>query len=134
MSFPSQTPGGDTSSDESMWAGSSYAGLVLCCFPAVPLVLFLMKKAESSHIAFHALQAMALGTIVWAVSIVMMIVQTGLAFIGPIGAVISGILSIVQLIFNLGIAVVVIIYAVQAFQGNNPRLPVLGDFLEEKFL
>lgn len=111
-------------SDDKLWAGLSYAGLVCCMVPTI--VIFLLKKEESSFIKFNALQAMGL----WLCGFVVGIALTILGHIPVVGFLVG----IAHLIFLLGFMGCWIFLMIQAFTGKETRIPVLADFIDQKFM
>ena len=111
-------------SDDKLWAGLSYAGLVCCMIPTI--VIFLLKKGESDYIKFNALQAMGF----WLVGFVIGIVFNVGAQIPGIGFV----LGLAYMIISLGLLGYWIYLMIQGFTGKEVRIPVLGDWIEQNLM
>lgn len=115
-------------SDDKLWGGLSYAGLACCMIPTV--VIFLLKKGESSFIKFHSLQALGVGL----ASIV-----TGIIF-SVIGGVAGNIVAIAivvglaNLIVSLAILGLWLYLMIVTFMGKDIKLPVLGDFIDQNLM
>jgi len=59
--------GGETTSDERMWAaGAHFAAFVV---PVIaPILIYVVKKDESKYVAYHAIQAGVFQAISWAIA------------------------------------------------------------------
>lgn len=122
----------ELTSDDKLWAGLSYAGTPLLLIP--PIVIFALKKDESEHIKFHALQALALGVswlVVNTVIVIVSIILGMIPFVGWIAGVIIGLASAVVGLAYLAYWIVLMIWA---FTGKEFRIPVLGNFVEQQFM
>jgi uncharacterized membrane protein len=120
-------------SDEKLFAGLSYLLGGLCCM--IPsIVIFFLKKDESPYVKYHSLQSIAVWVILLVVSIVLSIistvVQVALAQI-PLLGMLAGIPG---MLFGLACLIYFIYLAVQTFMGNDVDVPVIGDFINEKFM
>ena len=111
-------------SDDKLWAGLSYTGLVCCMIPTI--VIFLLKKGESDYIKFNGLQAMGF----WLASFVVGIVFNVAAQVPGIGFV----FSMVYMLIALGFVGYWIFLMIQAFTGKDVRIPVLGDWIEQNLM
>lgn len=114
----------EPNSDDKLWAGLSYAGLVCCMIPTV--VIFLMKREESDYIKFHSLQGMGF----WLLLFILQIALSTSSAIPGIG-IIAGIISLLVSIASLGLWIYLIIVA---FTGKDFKIPVLGDFIESNLM
>ena len=85
----------------------------------VPAFIFLLMKETSRFVRFHSMQAIAFGVAVILIHIVMTVLFS-VPFLGLL-------IIPVWMIVNLAIVVVWIICLVKAFQGEEFKLPVLGD-------
>jgi uncharacterized membrane protein len=111
-------------SDDKLWSGLSYAGLVCCMIPT--LVIFMLKKGESDYIKFNALQAIGLWLTALAIGIIFLL----LGHIPVVGLLVG----IVNLIFSLVLTAGWIYLIIQAFTGKEIRIPILGDFIEQNLM
>lgn len=107
--------------DEQTMAGICYIGLIACLIP--PVLLFVTKKDESEYIKFHSLQAIGFAVIAVVINFVGMV----LGFIPFIGWLISLVLGFVVFVWWLMISI-------QAFQGKNVDIPVVGAFIRQKLM
>ena len=114
----------EPNSDDKLWAGLSYAGLICCMIPTI--VIFLMKRGESDYIKFNGLQAMGF----W---LAMVIVQVGLGVTTNIPGIgiITGLISMLIGIASLAVWVYLMI---MAFTGKMFKIPVLADFIESNLM
>jgi uncharacterized membrane protein len=108
-------------SDDKLWSGLGYAGLVCCMVPT--LVIFFLKKGESDYIKFNGLQAIGF----WLVFLVIGVIFFTLAHI-PVLGFLAG---IVQLVVNLVFMAAWIYLMIQGFSGKEVRIPVMADFIEQ---
>lgn len=120
MTHPLNTP----SSDDKLWAGLSYAGSALCMIPTI--VILLMKKDESRFIKFHSLQALgfSLG------SLVFWLVLSGLTMIPILGWLVAFAMLVIWIV-PLAYWIYLMI---QAFMGNDVRIPGLADFIDQHLM
>ncbi len=115
------------SSDEKLMAALGYwCSIVLWLIPA--LIIYLVKKDQSSFIKKHALQAILLNVAAFAV------IGIGLSIVsGVIGSITLGLGSLlvmlVQVCAYLAAMVYVVILGVKTFQGEDPDIPMLTDML-----
>jgi uncharacterized membrane protein len=108
----------ETKGKSSTGMDENVAGLLTYVFGLVTGILFLIIEKESKFVRFHAFQSIL-------ISAVFIILNMVLGFIPIIGWLISLLLSPVFFILWL-----VLLY--QAYQGKWFKLPVIGDFAEEK--
>jgi uncharacterized membrane protein len=120
VTSPTETP----NSDDKLWSGLGYTGLICCMVPT--LVIFLLKQGESNYIKFNCLQALGIGLTVFAVGIV-------LTILGSI-PVIGFLVGIAHLLFSLACLAFWIYLLIQAFTGKEVRIPILAEFIDEKFM
>ncbi len=92
----------------------------------IPAIIFLLIEPYNKNhfIRFHSLQCLLLAAAAVSLSIANMILSTALAFIPVVGWLISLLLS---LAVTVGIFGAWIIAAIKAFNGEEFRLPVIGD-------
>jgi uncharacterized membrane protein len=114
----------DKTSDEKLWAGFAYLGLICCMIPTV--VIFFLKREESDYIKFHSLQGMGL----WVASFVLSIVFMALTNIPVLGMV----FGIVHLLLSLVICGYWVYLMIQAFQGNDIEIPYLAPWIQENLM
>lgn len=127
--------------------GSAGAGVLLTML--VPLFIYFAFRKRSEYVAFHALQAFTLqligtvgwlallvtGTIVW----VALLVIAALLILVLVGIVLLPLVIVVYPIFlllSLALPVAMIIYsviaAVEAWGGNNYRIPYIARWVENQ--
>ena len=114
---------GPTSEDK-LWGGLSYVGLACCMIPTI--IIFLLKKEESSFIKFHSLQAIFF----WLASFVIGVVLSILSQIPAVGMI----FAIVQFIISLGVLGYWIYLIIMAFTGKDVRIPMLSDFIDQNLM
>lgn len=101
------------------------------------LIMFLVES-DNDHVRFHAAQSIVVFGALTVVSILLTFVQGAIASAivaaGGGGTAILGFLSailgLVGLVLNLLILVLWIYLLVQAYQGNDPRLPLAANIAE----
>jgi uncharacterized membrane protein len=118
-----QTPQAVTS-DDKLWAGLGYAGLVLLLIPT--LVIFFIKRDESDYIKFNLLQALGYGI----ASLVIGILFSLLMAIPVLGLLVM----FVHFFVSLAIFAYWLALMIWAFMGREVRIPILGDFIEQQFM
>ncbi|MDR2019028.1 MAG: DUF4870 domain-containing protein [Syntrophobacterales bacterium] len=105
-----------TSVDEGkLWCILAYLG-ILCFIP-------LLTQKQNRFIIFHAKQGLVL-FITWMIAWILKIFVSFIPYIGPI-------MSVVLSLVVLGCFVIGIIGIVQAIQGKEWKIPILGDFAEK---
>lgn len=116
----------ELSSDDKLMAALSYWGsLALGFLPA--LVIYFVKKDESSWIKKHALQALFLNLAFIAASIVLIIVSS------VVGLITFGLGSLLITLIHVGVflgwAAYVVILGIQVFQGQDKDVPMITDMI-----
>lgn len=106
--------------EDKLWSGLSYAGIVCALVPT--LLIFLLKRDESSYLKFNTLQALAL-------SVFSVVGIMALYFMGRFAGFSSGI-GLAILLFSVSFVGIWIYLMVRAFSGQNTRLPLLGPVIE----
>lgn len=94
------------------------------------LIIFFVAKKEQRYARWHAVQAIGLGIVAFAVGIVFNMLSTMLAF-GSGGLAIAAFLGLLSFAFSIAVIVLIILCAVKAYQGTPMRLPVLADFADK---
>jgi uncharacterized membrane protein len=125
MSFMNGTP---LNSDEKLWAGFSYLGLLCCFIPA--LVIFFLKKNESNEIKFHSLQAIAFWVICFGISLVLNIAQLSM-FMDPTG-MLAMLIGLISLAYSCVALLAWLALTILTFMGKNVELPVIGPLIRSK--
>lgn len=110
----------EATSDDKLWAALGYPIFIVAL-----IMLFVEGKKDRPFIKFHAVQALALNVVVWAVEIVLAILSSALAAVTfGIGAVIGCIAPIVWLLLLWP--------AILAYQGKYFEVPVVTKFLRDQ--
>jgi uncharacterized membrane protein len=107
--------------DDKVWAGLSYAGAICFFFGLPALMIYFLKRGESGFIRLHALQAFCF-SLCWLALFILTLLFSIFSWInGPVG-------------FLLFLAPVVywVYLMIQAFLGNDRRMPWLGDWLASR--
>lgn len=112
------------SSDDKLFAGLSYAGLALFGIPSV--IIYLQKRDESDFIKFHSLQAIAFVLLCIVLSIGM-----GVLAMVPIVNIVVFLASFFIWLLPFGYWIYLMW---QSFTGNNPRIPMVADFIDQNFM
>jgi uncharacterized membrane protein len=119
-----QEAGGQQSSNKSsIGLEPNLAALLSYLIPVVGLVFFFIEK-ENKYIRFHSLQSVLFCAALFVVNIGL----TVIAFVPGIGPII-GLLG--SLVIGLGGFVFWIILMIKAYQGENYKIPVIGDIAEQ---
>jgi uncharacterized membrane protein len=100
-------------------------------------IISLVMEKENRFVKFHALQAVLLyvGWIVlmiafWIIAIILTVVGVAASAAtnnGAMGGLFGGLLSLVGLIIGLAFLIGIILAAVKAYQGQEFKLPVIGN-------
>ncbi|NPV56690.1 MAG: DUF4870 domain-containing protein [Anaerolineae bacterium] len=95
-------------SDDKLWALLAYL-----LTPLIPVVILLMEdKKNRPFIRAHNAQALAWGIVVWVLGWLLAAVTFGIA--------------------GIAIAVITIIWAIKAYQGEYVNIPVITDFVKKQ--
>ncbi|MEX2304276.1 MAG: hypothetical protein WD733_25255 [Bryobacterales bacterium] len=121
---PGSPPAGSYSGAQSEGGLSDNVAGALAYFTIIPAIIFLLVDPFKTRrfVRFHAFQCLFLGAAAFAIWIVFAVLATSLAFFG--GGLIIGMLSF---LVQIGLIVVWFIVVIKAYQGQEFRLPVLGD-------
>jgi uncharacterized protein len=114
----------DTTQDERLMAMLAY----LLAFPTLfvgPLIIYLIKKDQSRFVAFHALQALLLHLLLYAVGAVFGILGLVLGFVG-LGLVMAPVGCLLMPALGLAVAIIKIIGLVRSYAGQWYVAPVVG--------
>ncbi len=107
----------------------------LCCLCGIPaLILFIMKKDESPFIRFHSLQALIFTVVLIVLSCGVTFAQGIVLNVPVIGAVIAGIGGLIMFVISLAIWGYIIFVGIKAYNGEEFEIPILGSFIQEKFM
>lgn len=69
MSTAMQQWGGETTDDERLWALLAHLSTFVVPLPAVgPLIVYMIKKEESTFVKYHAVQGIIFQLIAWAIA------------------------------------------------------------------
>ena len=117
-------PGDGGGGKSSTGLDANLAGLLSYLFGWVSGLIFYLIEKDSRFVRFHAMQSILLNVSVIAVVIIFMIVNTVVAFISGTLALLLGLLWFVLL---LGFLALAIFCMVKAYQGQEFRLPIIGD-------
>ena len=120
----SSPPPGSFSGPQAEGGLSDNVAGALAYFTIIPAIIFLLVDPFKTRrfVRFHAFQCLFLGAAAFALWIVFAVLATSLAFFG--GGLLIGMLS---LVVQIGLIVVWFIVVIKAYQGQEFRLPVLGD-------
>jgi len=103
---------------------ANVAGLLAYLFGGLGGLVFFLIEKESRFVRFHAMQSILLNVGVVVVVITMMIVNVAVAFISGALATLVGLIWTLVMLGALGLAILCMI---KAFQGQEFRIPVIGD-------
>jgi uncharacterized membrane protein len=128
---PVQTTKSSTGLDENVAALLSYI------FGWVSGLIFFLIEKDSRLVRFHAMQSILLNVLIAVAGIVLWIVTLVLLFLGAaigdfVGAIFGLLITLVWILFSVGLLIAVILCLVKAFQRQYFKLPIIGN-LAEKF-
>jgi uncharacterized membrane protein len=110
----------DVTSDDKLWAALGYPIFIIAL-----VMLFIEGKKDRPFIKYHAVQALALNVVLWAVEIVLNILSAAL------GKATFGLSSIIGCITPI-LWLLLIWPAVLAYQGKYFEVPVITKFLRDQ--
>jgi uncharacterized Tic20 family protein len=118
------------SNDDKILAAVSYWGSLLLSFIPALVIYLLKKETMSPYLKKQVMQAMAISLLFVALSVLLMIIGTIL------GAITFGIMAWLMMLVHVGVylawAVYALILGVQTFQGADPEIPLLTDWLRQR--
>ncbi len=114
----------EPTSDDKLWAGLSYTGMICCLIPT--LVIFFLKKDESAYIKFNALQAIGVGVGMIILTAIFLVLQQ-IPFLGFF-------VGLANLLFDLVALAGWIYLMIQAFTGKEAKIPVLAELIEQNLM
>jgi uncharacterized membrane protein len=91
-------------------------------------VLFLVLEKENRFVRFHAVQSIAVGVVLIALSIVLSIATSVLAFIPILGWIIA---LVAGLGFAFATLVLWVMLMLRAFQGREWMVPIVGRYARQ---
>lgn len=127
---PVQTTKSSTGMDENIAALLSYV------FGWLSGLIFFLIEKDSRLVRFHAMQSIllnvmiaVLGIVLWIVTFILVLVGTQLP--GFLGAILSLLVTLIWIIFSVGLLIAWVMCLVKAFQSQYFKLPVIGNFAEK---
>jgi uncharacterized membrane protein len=127
---PVQTPKSSTGLDENIAALLSYV------FGWVSGLIFFLIEKESRLVKFHAMQSILFnvlvavtGIVLWIVTFILVLIGTQLP--GFLGTILSLLVTLIWIVFSIGLLIAWIMCLIKAFQGQYFKLPVIGNFAEK---
>lgn len=127
---PVQTPKSSTGLDENIAALLSYI------FGWVSGLIFFLIEKESRLVRFHAMQSILFNVLIAIVGIVLWIITFILVLIGTqlpgfLGTILSLLVTLIWIVFSIGLLIAWIMCLIKAFQGQYFKLPIIGNFAEK---
>jgi uncharacterized membrane protein len=127
---PVQTPKSSTGLDENIAALLSYV------FGWVSGLIFFLIEKESRLVKFHAMQSILFnvlvvvtGIVLWIVTFILVLIGTQLP--GFLGTILSLLVTLIWIVFWIGLLIAWIMCLIKAFQGQYFKLPIIGNFAEK---
>jgi len=127
---PVQTTKSSTGLDENVAALLSYV------FGWISGLIFFLIEKDSRLVRFHAMQSLLFNVLVaivaivlWVVMFVLLLVSTQLP--GIVGTLLSLLVTLVWIVFSVGILIAWIMCLIKAFQSQYFKLPIIGNFAEK---
>jgi uncharacterized membrane protein len=127
---PVQTPKSSTGLDENIAALLSYI------FGWVSGLIFFLIEKDSRLVRFHAMQSIlfnvliaVVGFVLWIVTFILVLVGTQLP--GFLGTILSLLVTLIWIVFSIGLLIAWIMCLIKAFQGQYFKLPIIGNFAEK---
>ena len=127
---PVQTPKSSTGLDENIAALLSYI------FGWVSGLIFFLIEKDSRLVRFHAMQSIlfnvliaVLGIVLWIVTFILVLIGTQLP--GFLGTILSLLVTLVWIVYSIGLLIAWIMCLIKAFQGQYFKLPIIGNFAEK---
>lgn len=128
---PVQTTKSSTGLDENVAALLSYV------FGWISGLIFFLIEKDSRLVRFHGMQSLLFNILVaivaivlWVIAFVVLIVSTQLP--GIVGSLVSLLITLIWIVFSVGILIAWVLCLVKAYQSQYFKLPIIGN-LAEKF-
>ena len=115
----------NANTDTSTGLAANVAGVLTYILGPITGVLFLVLEKENRFVRFHAMQSVVVGIALVALSIVLSIASSMLAFIPVIGWIVALLAGLALALFSF---VLWILLMVRAFQGKEWAVPLAGAY------
>lgn len=115
----------DANSRTSAGLAANVAGLLAYVLGPITGVLFLVLEKENRFVRFHAMQSVVVGVALIALSILLSIVSSMLAFIPVLGWIVALLAGLALAVFSF---VLWILLMVRALQGKEWAVPIAGAY------
>lgn len=127
---PVQTTKSSTGLDENVAALLSYI------FGWVSGLIFFLIEKDSRLVRFHAMQSILLNVsiavlafVVWIIVFILLIIVSQIS--DALSAIFSILMTLLWLVFSVGILLAWILCLVKAYQSQYFKLPIIGNFAEK---
>jgi uncharacterized membrane protein len=115
----------DANGRTSAGLAANVAGLLTYVLGPITGVLFLVLEKENRFVRFHAMQSVVVGIAMIALSVVLSIASSVLAFIPVVGWIVALLAGLALAVFSF---VLWILLMVRAFQGKEWEVPLAGAY------
>jgi uncharacterized membrane protein len=123
--------------DNNVGALICYVGNIICALGLIYSIIVVVTDKTNKLPRFHAFQSILLSVSCFVIAIVLNILTAILiggasaTGSGAAAAGSMGLVSIIYLIFGLGVLVAIIFCAIKAFQGQIFKLPIIGNLADQ---
>lgn len=103
---------------------------LLCYFcPPITGIIFMIIEKENKDILFHSWQSTLFGIVSFVFMVGLKIVA---AFMGYIWSVLGFLVGLTSWVILMAIFIAWIVCLIKSYQGERWKIPVIGDFAEQK--
>jgi uncharacterized membrane protein len=115
--------------DANVGALICYLGNLVCALGLIYSIIVLVTDKTNKLPRFHAFQSILLSVVGIIIGIGIQIVN--FAALAARSTILSLVISLVALVFGLGMLIAVIFAAIKAYQGQIYKLPIIGDMADK---
>ncbi|HET8632829.1 MAG TPA: DUF4870 domain-containing protein [Gemmatimonadales bacterium] len=115
----------DANNRTSAGLAANVAGLLAYVLGPITGVLFLILEKENRFVRFHAMQSVVVGVALIALSVLLSIVSSMLAFIPVVGWIVALLAGLALALFSFALWILLM---VRAFQGREWAVPLAGGY------
>lgn len=123
---PAGQPDSGAPAPASTGLAPNIAAGIACLFTIVGGIVFLVLEKKDKFVRFWAMQAVFLGGLALAVSIVVRIAHLVFEFIPWVGKILMLVMGLANMVFGLAWLIVYVICVVKAFSNQEWEIPWLG--------
>lgn len=122
--------GGKTALGLDTNVGALLCYLPVCLISLVYSIIVIITDKDNKFVRFHAFQSLIITVIYIAIMIVLQVIGTGIA-IATDSALLGSLFGLLSLVVVVGFLAIMIFGCIKGYQGQQFKLPVIGDMAEK---